>query len=113
MPTSPSVASSLPALSALAPPGSSAPPSASASQPSLAPAVAAIGDPSFDGGDVPKAKTALDKLKKTVEKCVNADGGVPSDGASIKLQFLVRAQGIAEGVEVVEARAELARVVIA
>jgi len=63
-----------------------------------------MNDPSFESGEVPKAKAAIDKLKSRVEKCVNAEGGIPSDGASIKLQFLVRAQGIAEGVDVLDAR---------
>src|SRR5579871_6715939 len=48
----------------------------------LVPASATFEDPSFDGGDVPKAKASIEKLKKAVEKCVNDGGGVPKDGAS-------------------------------
>jgi len=107
-----SAAAPTPSTSQGAPVASAAPPSTSVSPsaavvstpPTLLVASASFEDPAFDGGDVPKAKAAIDKLKKAVEKCVNADGGVPKEGASMKLQFLVRAPGIAEGVDVLETK---------
>jgi hypothetical protein len=95
-------------------PPPSAPPSAVASaQPSAsAPATpttvfkakAEFSEPKFEGGDVPKAKERLEKLAKAAEKCVDTNGGLAATGATIKIQFLVRAAGIAEGVDVLEAK---------
>ncbi len=83
----------------------SAPPAtATATATALVPASASFEDPSFDGGDVAKAKASIEKLKKGVEKCINAEGGVSKDGATIKIQFLVRTQGIAEGADIVDAK---------
>lgn len=67
------------------------------------PARATVGEPKFEGGDVPKAKAALDKLGKKIAKCVTEHGGLRDAKGSIEVQFLVRAQGIAEGVDVIGA----------
>jgi 3-hydroxyisobutyrate dehydrogenase-like beta-hydroxyacid dehydrogenase len=63
-----------------------------------------MGEPRFEGGDVPKAKAVLEKLAKVITKCVNDHGGLHGAKGSIEVQFLVRAQGIAEGVDVQEAQ---------
>lgn len=59
-----------------------------------------VGSIAFDGGDVPRAKGALERLAKGVlAKCASERGGVRGSG-SVELKFLVRARGRAEGVEV-------------
>ncbi|MFO0613533.1 MAG: hypothetical protein U0414_13130 [Polyangiaceae bacterium] len=96
-----------------APPAGSTAPIASAT-PTAAPtasappkvtykARASFDEPTFEGGDVPKAKETLEKFAKAVEKCVDEGGGIGDKGASIKIQFLVRAKGIAEGIDVLGA----------
>jgi hypothetical protein len=57
---------------------------------------------SFDGGDVPRAPLALDRIKKDFTRCVG-DGALRGEG-TIELRFLVRAPGRAEGVDVAQSR---------
>lgn len=66
-------------------------------------ATATFDDPKFEGGEIADVKETLEKLKKKAEKCVDDGGGVGEKGATIKIQFLVRAKGIAEGIDVLDA----------
>lgn len=97
-PTAPTVATS-PTPTASTP----APSSTASAAPRLFKAQALFDEPSFEGGDVPKAKETLEKFTKAVEKCVDDAGGVGPKGATIKIQFLVRMKGIAEGIDVLGA----------
>lgn len=60
--------------------------------------------PKFENGDAPKAEKNLSgkKVLEGIAKCVSENGGVTGKGGngSLKVTFLVRAQGKAEGVEV-------------
>jgi hypothetical protein len=58
--------------------------------------------PKFENGDVPKAEKALSgaKLLDAIAKCVGDAGGLSGKTGSLKVEFLVRARGKAEGVEV-------------
>jgi hypothetical protein len=68
----------------------------------LVPLSAAIEDLTFDGGDVPRAAAALDRMRKEFLKCASER---PSKSeATVTLRFLVRAPGKAEGVDVGEMR---------
>lgn len=58
----------------------------------------------FTSGDVPKIDQKLEKLAGKIEKCVADNGGLTGSTGSLKVQFLVRAQGKAEGVEVLGAK---------
>lgn len=99
------------AASSVAPPTTdtavpSAAPAASTDAPAAGPgkaATATLGEPKFEGGEVPKAKGVLDKMAKTLGKCVTDHGGLRAAKGVIEVQFLVRAQGIAEGVDVLSA----------
>jgi hypothetical protein len=64
-----------------------------------------MGTPSFEGGEVPKAAGALDRLRSKLAKCIDDHGGLSARTTSVKVQFLVRAEGRAEGVDVLEAKA--------
>ncbi len=77
-------------------------PTASAATPTFK-AAASFDEPKFEGGEVPNAKETLEKFSKAVVKCVDEGGGVGAKGATIKIQFLVRAKGIAEGIDVLDA----------
>jgi hypothetical protein len=57
---------------------------------------------SFEGGEVPRAALALDRIKKEFTRCLS-DSTSKSEG-SIELHFLVRAPGRAEGVDVAQSR---------
>jgi hypothetical protein len=58
-----------------------------------------VSEPKFIGdGTVPKVEAFLDKMKEAAAKCV-ADNGPVTTG-SIRIQFLVRLSGRAEGVDV-------------
>ena len=59
-----------------------------------------VGTPKFDNGDVPKLDKVLAKTANDVAQCVAGNGGLSGASGSIKLQFLVRPRGRAEGVEV-------------
>jgi len=65
----------------------------------MVPLSASIEDLTFDGGDVPRAPAALDRLKKDFLRCA-ASERVPKGEATVELRFLVRAPGKAEGVDV-------------
>jgi hypothetical protein len=94
------------------PPSADAPaPSAKAPEPPpVAPTVAGppplvdIGAPKFENGEVPRAEKALTKAAADIAKCVADHGGLTAATGTIKIQFLVRNRGRAEGVEVLSAK---------
>jgi hypothetical protein len=69
---------------------------------------------SFEGGEVPRAAAALERIKKDFARCTATEPGLLKNDAAIELRFLVRAPGKAEGVDVVQSRgmsADIARCV--
>jgi len=70
----------------------------------MRPARVVVGEPKLEGGDIPKARAAIEKLAKKLAACADDDGGLAREGAKVRVQLLVRAAGIAEGVDVLEAR---------
>jgi hypothetical protein len=80
----------------------------------LVPLSASIEGLTFEGGDVPRAAVALDRLKKDFLRCAANERGPLKSEATVELRFLVRAPGKAEGVDVGDAHgmsAELVRCV--
>jgi hypothetical protein len=77
---------------------------ASDAAPAGPPPEVAVGEPAFEGGDVPKLDKALAKARAEVGRCVAEHGGLAGAAGSVKLQFLVRARGRAEGVEILKAK---------
>jgi hypothetical protein len=113
-PVAPSAAPGAASASAKATPSASAAPTASGSSPPVAPTASAapaprpvtitIADPKFTSGEAPKAKAAFEKLRGKLEKCVDDHGGLSGESGEIVVQFLVRLEGIAEGVDVLRAK---------
>jgi hypothetical protein len=68
------------------------------------PPVLEIGSPAFENGDVPKAEKFLQNAQNEIAKCIADHGGLSGSAGKIKLQFLVRARGKAEGVEIVSSK---------
>jgi hypothetical protein len=64
------------------------------------PPLVEIGAAKFESGEVPRADKILGKLAGDIARCVADHGGLAGDAGSLKVQFLVRARGRAEGVEV-------------
>lgn len=60
--------------------------------------------PAFINGEVPKVERFLAKQGERVAACVLKHGGLTEADGLIKMQFLVRMRGRAEGVEVLAAR---------
>jgi hypothetical protein len=79
--------------------------------PTARPVVVTLEGPVFDGGDVPRAAAALDRMKVAFGKCASVENALTKSEASIDLRFLVRAPGRAEGVDVDKARGLSADVV--
>lgn len=75
-----------------------------AGPPPAAPPTVEIGAPRFDGGEVTKVEKSLGKASAGLARCVADNGGVGGDAGTVKIQFLVRSRGRAEGVEVLGAR---------
>lgn len=67
------------------------------------PTDASLGTISFSTGEVPKAEAALGKALPKLAGCVSDAGGVKKKSI-LKVQFLVRLAGKAEGVEVLAAK---------
>jgi hypothetical protein len=65
----------------------------------------------FDGGDVPRAAAALERMKGAFARCATIENALTKNEASIDLRFLVRAPGRAEGVDVAKAHGVSADVV--
>ena len=63
-----------------------------------------VGTPKFENGEVPKVEKSLSGLVNDIAKCVAEHGGLAGATGSLKVQFLVRARGRAEGVEVLSAK---------
>jgi hypothetical protein len=63
-----------------------------------------LGEPKFENGEVPKAQKFLESSSDKIAKCVADHGGVTGSSGKVKLQFLVRARGRAEGVEILSAK---------
>ncbi len=73
--------------------------------PAKRPLVVTVGDPAFENGEVAKAKGSLERHRAKLGRCVEENGGIRGSRGSLEVQFLVRAAGIAEGVDVLEAKA--------
>jgi hypothetical protein len=82
--------------------------SADAALPDAAPAgpppLVEWGAPAFENGEVPRLEKALKSAAPDIGRCVAEHGGLAGATGSLKVQFLVRARGRAEGVEVLAAR---------
>lgn len=61
-------------------------------------------DPKFTTGDVKKAKASVEKQLKKLKACIDDNGGLADATGVVDVQFLVRAAGVAEGVEVLKAQ---------
>jgi hypothetical protein len=85
------------------PPAPPEPPKPEPPKPAPAPVVE-IGAPKFENGEVTKVEKSLNKHAADIAKCVAEHGGLTGDGGSMKVQFLVRSRGRAEGVEVLAAK---------
>jgi hypothetical protein len=98
-------------------PGWRAPPAPSASpdpkppeppkepdKPAEPPPIVEIGAPKFENGEVTKVAKSLGKAKAGIAACVAEHGGLSAATGSLKVQFLVRSRGRAEGVEVLSAK---------
>jgi hypothetical protein len=83
-------------------PPSAAPP-ADAGPPAPLPAVE-IGAPKFENGEVTKVEKSLGKASAELARCVAEHGGLGAEAGSLKVQFLVRYRGRAEGVEILSAK---------
>lgn len=68
------------------------------------PPVVTVGAPKFEGGEVPKVEKFLTAQLEGIAKCIAANGGLSGKKGSVKLSFLVRARGRAEGVEVASSK---------
>jgi hypothetical protein len=77
----------------------------SASSPSsVRPVLISLEGPVFDGGDVPRAAAALERMKSALGRCVAPENALTKNEGSVDLRFLVRAPGRAEGVGAEKAR---------
>ncbi len=80
------------------------PPKAEPPKAAGAPPAVEIGAPKFENGEVTKVEKSLGKHAAEIGKCVAEHGGLTGEAGSLKVQFLVRARGRAEGVEVLAAK---------
>lgn len=60
--------------------------------------------PVYENGEVPRIEKALKSAANDIANCVAAHGGLTGKSGSLKVQFMVRARGRAEGVEVLAAK---------
>ena len=60
--------------------------------------------PKFEGGEVPKAEKFISGQIEGITKCIATNGGLSVKKGSVKLTFLVRARGRAEGVEIASSK---------
>jgi hypothetical protein len=58
-----------------------------------------IGAPRFENGEVTKVEKSLGKASADLARCIADHGGLSGDTGTVKIQFLVRSRGRAEGVE--------------
>jgi hypothetical protein len=101
VPPPPGDAPAAPSASAAPAPGPSAAPPAPAPAP---PPLVEIGEPKFENGDVTKVEKSLGKASAGLARCIADNGGLAGESGSVKIQFLVRSRGRAEGVEVLAAK---------
>jgi hypothetical protein len=80
-------------------PAPTAPPAAAGPPP-----LVDIGSPKFENGEVPRAEKALTKAATEIASCVADHGGLNGATGTIKVQFLVRNRGRAEGVEILSSK---------
>jgi hypothetical protein len=66
--------------------------------------IVVLNEPAFMNGEVPNVSKRLEKMTGDLGKCVADNGGLAGASGSIKLQFLVRPRGRAEGVEILSAK---------
>ena len=87
-----------------APPNPPPPEPEAAAPSSFGPPLVEIKALAFENGDVPAAEKTLGKLSDALGKCVAKNGGLSRPSGAMKIQFLVRAKGRAEGVEVLSSQ---------
>lgn len=87
---------------ASAPPASAAP--ATVPPPVGPPPVVEVKAPAFENGEVPRAEKALKSIADDIGKCVAENGGLGRPTGTMKVQFLVRSRGRAEGVEILSSQ---------
>ncbi len=63
-----------------------------------------VGEPRFIGGQVELVTEMLAKTRGKVARCVADHGGLKAKNGAIKVQFLVRVRGRAEGVEILSVK---------
>lgn len=80
------------------------PPQAEPPKERAAPPTVEIGAPKFDNGEVTKVERSLGKASAELAACVADHGGVRGEVGTMKVQFLVRSRGRAEGVEVLASK---------
>jgi len=68
----------------------------------VVPPTVTLSEPEFINGDVPAVVNILKKTLGDVAKCVSDHGGLETPEGGLKVQFLVRGRGRAEGVEVLK-----------
>jgi hypothetical protein len=75
-------------------------------KPAGPPPTVELGTPVYENGEVPKAKMdkALNAATADIGKCVAEHGGLSGASGSLKVQFLVRSRGRAEGVEILASK---------
>ncbi len=75
-------------------------------KPAGPPPLVEIGAPTFENGEVPKVRLdkALNAASADIGKCVAEHGGLNAPLGSLKVQFLVRSRGRAEGVEILTSK---------
>ena len=83
------------------PPRAEPPADAGSSAP---PPTVEIGAPKFENGEVTKVEKSIGKASADLARCVAAHGGLSADPGALKVQFLVRSRGRAEGVEILSAK---------
>jgi hypothetical protein len=71
---------------------------------STAPPAVEIKEPTFENGEVPRAEKFLGKLSTDIGQCIAKHGGLSKASGSMKVQFIVRARGRAEGVEILSSQ---------
>lgn len=77
-----------------------APPEVEKPKPKSGPVKLRFGDLKVDEGSLPEAIKQLGRVTKRLEACVQDHGGLTRDEGELRVRFLVRERGRAEGVEV-------------
>lgn len=68
------------------------------------PPVVTASAPKFEGGEVPRAEKFINGQIEGIAKCIATNGGLEGKKGSLKITFLVRVRGRAEGVEVASSK---------